>query len=124
MGRLLLLESKTNRRKRRKIKVRMVGGPANGETVTIDSELECVQWNDAPTVSVTAFTNDDLDPAFIRGKIHNYWRRDFTYQLNNNRTRFWRIMVYEPDLIELMYDVDDLVCKAFDTFFGPSISEE
>lgn len=89
--------------KRRKptINVRLIGGPANGETIDIDPAADFVQWDER----------------------HTYRRRDFAYRLVSGRTCYWRIMVHNPNMTELMNDIDALVCKAFDTFFGPAINE-
>jgi len=67
---------------------------------------------------------NEAGPALMPRFEHvRYIRKDFAYRLVSGKTRYWRIMVHEPDLTQLMNDIDELVCKAFDTFFGPSIEE-
>lgn len=110
------------RRPRQTIKVRMIGGPANGKVVEVDAAAEYARWYEAPPMSPAMF-NAEEPAAILSGETHNYGRKDFAYRLVSGRTRYWRIMVHEPNMRELVHDIDELVCKAFDTFFGPSIDE-
>jgi hypothetical protein len=106
---------------RRTVIVRMIGGPANGKVVEVDISAERTEWSTVPPIQWDAFESEP-DVSFS-GETHVYGRKDFAYRLVSGKTRYWRIMVHEPNKDELMRDIDDLVCKAFDTFFGSSIRE-
>lgn len=111
------------RQPRQTVNVRMVGGPANGKTTEADASADHVLWDITPVAPMNVYIELEASRIMPRLETVFYRRKDFAYRLISGKTRYWRIMVHEPDMTELIKDIDDLVCKAFDTFFGPSIEE-